>query len=197
MTPTARSSHRRPPKPDPWLPGAIQVPAFIGGGAFTGNAGKAVWIALGLAESYSARLAAHYLNTLTIAPHVVWDPFTGHLVQLIPATQAARYLQGPLNRDGSPLLQIAVLGPSPFTQTPCVGLGKIVDWLRSHEIPDVFPEGPPAPIARTRASGLWSAAGHYGLSQVPHMQLPNPGAVDVRAILSAGDGARGSGRAAV
>lgn len=55
-----------------------------------GGAPRAVWLTLGAdPEQISALSAAERLNQLGRPPHLVWNPVTGEVVQLIPIVRAA------------------------------------------------------------------------------------------------------------
>src|ERR1035438_7739457 len=63
-----------------------------------------------------------------------------------------------------------------------LGLGAILDWLDSWQIPRRGPAGQPAPfrqLARPRSRALWARGGHYGASQVPGCDSIGPGGIDI------------------
>jgi len=149
----------------------------------------------------SARSAAQCLDQLGHAPHLVWNPLTGEIVQLIPVLRAARSLGGhdgpmhpdtpyrgeaaAINREGRLCVQIGVLGfaADPFTAGPMTDLELIVWWLDTWRVPRSWPAGPPAAFQRAhgqpRSRRLWSRGGHFGGSQVPGCVAAGPGGIDI------------------
>jgi hypothetical protein len=130
-----------------------------------------VWLTLGTApgtvsiQSAAARLAAEERPC-----HLIWDPMTGEIAQLISILRAGRALgaaehlttvnmpaartapssilgaaSADVNTEGRVCVQIGVLGhPSdPFTNGPLSGVTAIVNWLDSWSIPRRWPAGRP------------------------------------------------------
>ncbi|WP_243723321.1 hypothetical protein, partial [Actinomadura sp. 7K507] len=165
------------------------MPARHDGGALRGGAPRVVWCT-GEHDprNVSARSAAADLIKEDRPPHLVWHPGTGEIVQLLPATRAARLLGGRVGREGRFCVQIMVIGQSraPFTGTPLAGLETIVAWLDTWGVPRRWPAGPPLPSPQSyhahRERKDWARGGHYGASQVPLVDRPDPGAIDVRRI---------------
>lgn len=134
---------------------------------------------------------ANYLGAVNYAPHLMWDPWTGKVVQFYPADQSARALEHPsgtpeTNRMGSVCIQIEVFfspgavrdGKKYMTvaETPCKGLPEIVKWLRSWGIKDGWPSGWPTWDGNSRSLTNWrGTSGHYGHSQVPANSHTDPG----------------------
>jgi hypothetical protein len=124
------------------------------------------------------------------APHLLWDPFTGRVVQYFAATSRSKsVVNAPggveTNRKGNVCIQIESLFfpycrvdgrvyPT-LADAPCTGLGGIVDWLRSWGVPDVWPMGAPTWSANRSAATWDSRGGHYGHSQVPENDHTDPG----------------------
>ncbi|MFE2346495.1 peptidoglycan-binding protein [Kitasatospora cineracea] len=124
------------------------------------------------------------------APHLVWDPFSGRIAQFFPATSRSKSvvnLPGGVetNREGDICIQIETLffpycrvGGKVYAtvaDTPCKGLDRIMAWLRSWGVPDVWPMGAPT-WASNRSFTVWaSQSGHYGHSQVPENEHNDPG----------------------
>jgi hypothetical protein len=155
----------------------------------------------------SALQVAEYLRSVDYCSHIVWNPVSGDVVQMIPADRAARALRNEdggvqTNRHGQVNIQVEVVGRAaqPFTDGPMVGRHAVVEWLRSHGIPDVWPAGQPLaygpderrpgvnPAAYGKANGTrdsWHAGGHFGHSQVPENHHGDPGRIDVHKLLSA------------
>ncbi|SRR6266566_231117 len=187
------------------MQGAGRLRASADGGALRGGAPRVVWQTLEAdPRLVSARSAAQCLDQLGRAPHLVWNPLSGEVVQLIPVLRAGRSLGGPdslvsagascpgeapgVNREGRLCVQTAVVGfaAEPFTAGPLTGLERIVWWLDSWRIPRSWPAGPPAVLAHAhstpRSRGLWARGGHFGSSQVPECAATGPGGIDVERL---------------
>ena len=103
--------------------------------------------------------AAQRLNQENRPCHLVWDPLTGDIAQLLPIVRAGLALGTPedleyapdllphhqagVNREGRLCVQIGVLGTArdPFTNYQMLGLGEILGWLDSWQIPRRWPAG--------------------------------------------------------
>jgi len=160
-----------------------------------------VWLTLGAdPRTVSVWSAAQRLNQEERPPHLVWDPLTGDIAQLLPIVRAGCALGMPehlgsqrdrppaqaasVNREGRLCVQIGVLGSprEPFTSFQMIGLAAILGWLDSWHIPRRWPAGPPAPyrqLTRPRSRALWARGGHYGASQVPECDNLGPGGIDI------------------
>jgi hypothetical protein len=120
--------------------------------------------------------------------HLVWHPGTGEIVQLLPITRAARLLGGRIGREGRVCAQLMVIGQSrtPFTGSLLTGLDAIVTWLDAWGVARRWPAGPPLPSPQSyhanRHRRDWARGGHYGASQVPVLDRPDPGGIDIRRI---------------
>ncbi|MEX3101268.1 MULTISPECIES: peptidoglycan-binding protein [unclassified Streptomyces] len=126
-----------------------------------------------------------------VAPHVLWDPFTGRITQFVPANSRSKSLvDAPggtrTNRAGSVVLQIEALffpycrvGDTVYARlvdTPCVGWAELNAWVRSWGVPDVWPMGRPTSFASNRSASTWAkSGGWYGHSQVPENDHQDPG----------------------
>jgi hypothetical protein len=78
------------------MPGATRIRAATDGGVLKGGAPRTVWQALGSdPRTVSACSAAQGLDQLKRASHLVWNPLTGEIVQLIPVIRAGRSLGWP------------------------------------------------------------------------------------------------------
>jgi hypothetical protein len=150
--------------------------------------------------------AAQRLNQENRSCHLVWDPLTGDIAQLLPVVRAAcalgppeqldyapdrlPYRQSGVNREGRLCVQIGVLGSprEPFTGYPMLGLTEILAWLDSWQIPRRWPAGQPAPFrqaTRPRSRALWARGGHFGASQVPDCENIGPGGIDIEQLTRA------------
>ena len=78
---------------DAWMPGAERLSAAADGGCLKGGAPRAVWLVLHADPmTVSARAAAEHLIELGRPPHLVWNPLSGDVAQLIPVVRAGRAL---------------------------------------------------------------------------------------------------------
>lgn len=187
---------------DAWMPGAKRIQAQTDGGPLKGGAPRVVWQALGAdPRLISACSAAQRLNQEGRPPHLVWNPTSGDIIQLIPILRAGCSLGGPerlddergaapqpvapVNTEGRLCVQIGVMAwPwEPFTAGPMNGVGAILGWLDAWRVPRRWPAGRPAPsmLARagTRSRAVWARGGHYGASQVPGCEAGGPGDIDI------------------
>lgn len=147
-----------------------------------GGAPRVVWMTLGADPALiSAHSAAERLNQLGRPPHLVWNPVTGEVVQLIPVVRAALglnaaagldqeaaadgYEAGPLaaepidgssavHTEGRLCVQIGVVGYAwaPFTAGPVNGLEAIIAWLDAWGVARGWPAGCPAPFGQAHTS---------------------------------------------
>jgi hypothetical protein len=186
-----------------WMPGARRIRADTDGGPLNGGAPRAVWLTLGTApRAVSVQSAAERLVGERRPCHLVWDPATGDIVQLISILRAGRALGAPehldwdpdrvatvpaaprnVNTEGRLCAQIGVLGHpgEPFTDGPMVGVDAIVEWLDSWGVSRRWPAGEPMSCLATgaeRSRALWARGGHFGASQVPGCENSGPGAID-------------------
>lgn len=174
-----------------WLPGARVIMANNDGGSMVGGAPRVVWHTTENDPTRaSAADLANYLNGTNNQVHLVWNPVSGEIVQMIPANRAGRGLVNraggvQTNRQGSVCIQIEVVGQAvhPFTEGPCKNLDKIESWLTSLGIPHVWPAGQPKPYPESaggeRSVEAWAHGGHFGHSQVPENDHGDPGHVNI------------------
>lgn len=165
------------------------MPAKVDGGAMKGGAPRTVWLTNEAdPRTVSARSVAQSLDQRDQGAHLIWNPCSGELVQMLPATRAGRLLGGETGREGRVCLQILVIGRAqdPFTDGPLIGLDSIVKWLDAWGVPRRWPAGPPLPSPQSyhsiRSRRPWARGGHFGCSQVPGATSPDPGGVDIRRI---------------
>jgi len=187
---------------DAWIPGARCIRAQADGGSLRGGAPRVVWQALGAdPRLISAHSAAQRLDQEGRPPHLVWNPLSGEITQLIPAVRAACLLGAPesldcgskgaaqppaaANRQGRLCVQIAVVASArePFTDRPMHGVERILDWLQAWAVTWRWPAGRPAPFAQARTTerrqALWALGGHFGASQIPGWDAAGPGHIDI------------------
>lgn len=183
-----------------WLAGAVRVESTAGGDLL-GGPPRWVWHTFEAdPKRLTAVVGARALRAAGHDAHFVFNPLSGQIAQLLPASRSARTLKNlaggvQTNRLGSVCLQVEVIGfaAHPFTSilTPAgrAGLGKLVAFARAHGIPDVWPAGPPPAYpsgSSPRRTDIWTTrAGHYGHSQVPENDHGDPGAIDTRALFAA------------
>ena len=186
-----------------WIPGARCIRAQADGGTLRGGAPRVVWQALSAdPRLISASSAARRLDQEGRPPHLVWNPLSGDIVQLIPIVRAACLLGGPetldygpaptapaqlapVNRQGRLCVQIGVVAwaTEPFTDGPMHGVERILSWLHSWHVPWRWPAGRPAPFAQARiaerSQAVWPRGGHFGASQIPGWDAAGPGNIDI------------------
>jgi hypothetical protein len=184
-----------------WMLGARRIRARTDGGPLKGGAPRAVWLTLGTAPlAVSVQSAAQRLVSECRPCHLVWDPLTGEIVQLIPILRAGLALGAPeqldhaprlipasppnVNAEGRICVQIGVLAhpAKPFTDGPVIGGDSIVSWLDSWGVSRRWPAGRPADYRAMRSGRsrvLWARGGHFGASQVPACGNLGPGAIDI------------------
>lgn len=188
-----------------WMPGAERRPQN-NGGSLVGGPPRAVWHITWDQLGPGGRMPAfdsiaNYLARVGYAPHLMWDPWSGRVVQFYGADESGRALEHPggtgeTNRMGARCIQVetwfspgAVVGGRRFdtvADTPCRGLDQIVAWMRTHGIPDRWPSGWPAWSSNSRSLSNWrTKAGHYGHSQVPSNSHDDPGPMP-RAMFTSG-----------
>lgn len=157
-----------------WIPDVPRVPAWWAGEPY-GEPSRVVWHTLEREPDAHPRIVADYLNRICETTHVVWNPFTGEIVQMAPAGLVT-------------VIGVIAHAADPFTSSPCVGLDALVAWFRHMDIPEVWPAGPPLTpdVDGNRDMAAWqSQAGHYASSQIPEGRSNGPGAIDIRRLFGA------------
>jgi hypothetical protein len=186
----------------PWLDGAARVEASDGG-TLVGGPPRWVWHTYEADPArLSAQAGARALRAAGNSVHFVFNPLSGDIAQMLPASQSGRALKNAAggvetNRMGAVCLQVEVVGfaSQPFTalltQAGRAGLARLVGFARAHGIPDAWPAGPPPAYPgghSVRSAAIWAGhAGHYGHSQVPENDHGDPGAIDVRVLFATAD----------
>jgi hypothetical protein len=177
---------------DMLMPGASRH--LIGNtGAMEGGAPRATWHTTSNPKSwsYSAHVGYFTQGGAGVAPHLLWDPFSGEVAQFFPANSRALALKNAgdvrTNRTGKYNIQIEIVFTEGETvggkkyasvkDTPCKDLDKVVAWLRSLGVADVWPGGVPTGFSRDTVSlSAWlNSSGHYGHNQVPGNDHVDPG----------------------
>jgi hypothetical protein len=190
-----------------WMPGVKCIRAETDGGPLRGGAPRAVWLTLGARPgAVSVQSAAERLLSEGRPCHLIWDPVTGDIAQLISILRAGRALGTPeclswrghgvldqvipVSSDGRICAQLGVLArpDEPFTNGPLPGLATILGWLDSWNVPRRWPAGAPAAtgeLTGQRSRRRWAQGGHFGASQVPECQSFGPGAIDIDRLTGA------------
>ncbi len=201
------------------MPEAKRLWGTADGGPLNGGAPRVVWQTLGAdPRTMSAGSAAQSLEKLGRAPHLVWNPVQGEIVQLIPVLRAGRLLGTPedlgqmvpaqadagagevagANVEGRLCVQIGVVAFAwnPFTSWPMTGLPRILRWLDSWGIPRRWPAGMPAPFPHGLTTcgnrRFWARGGYFGASQVPGVTAAGPGAIDIDQLTAGTEGRAGA-----
>ena len=126
-----------------------------------------------------------------VAPHILWDPFTGRFTQFVPADSRSKSLEDHTggtrtNRAGKYVIQIEALffpycrvdgkAYAKLSDTPLKGWGRLNAWTRSLGIVDNWPMGFPVSFAPNRNEAIWEThGGWYGHQQVPENTHQDPG----------------------
>jgi hypothetical protein len=178
--------------PDLWMPGVARH-AVGNEGVMNGGPARAVWHITSNATdwTFARELGWFTGGGADVAPHLLYDPFTGEIAQFFPADSRSLSLQNAgdvrTNRSGRYCIQIETVFTEGETvngkryatvrDTPCKNLDKIVAWLRSLGIPDAWPGGAPVGFARDTVSlDTWlKLGGHYGHNQIPGNSHVDPG----------------------
>ena len=163
---------------DAWIPGARCIRAQADGGTLRGGAPRVVWQALGAdPRLISAHSAAQRLDQEGRPPHLVWNPLSGDIAQLIPVVRAGCLLGAPESLEYGR----SEPGPSPAVAANrqgrlCVQVG-VVAWAPEpvHRRPDVRRGAHPelaAVLGRAvalagRPPGPVRAGPHYGAQPRP------------------------------
>ncbi len=185
--------------PDLWMPGATRLD--IGDHAPTdGGPAKAIphitWDENGTAAKpvdlvpYETLVAYFGKNPAgrAVAPHLLWDPFTGRITQFVPANSRSKSLADTpggtrTNRAGSVVIQIEALffpycrvGNAVYPRladTPCEGWAELHAWVKSWGVPDAWPNGRPEDCTRN-ATNWASKGGWYQLAAFPETTHQDP-----------------------
>lgn len=172
-----------------WMPGAERRPQAGGVAMNTALPSRVTWHitwdALTNGQQPSFDGVAGYLERMGYCPTLMWDPWTGRIVQFYPADQGGRALVN-WNQDGRYNIQIETffspgavrdgVAYQTVADTPCNGLAEILAWTDSLGIPRVWPMGAPQWAGNSRDPGIWnSEAGHYGHCNVPDNTHTDPG----------------------
>lgn len=186
--------------PDLWMPGATR--RDIGDHAPTdGGPAKAVahvtWDRSATAAKPAdlvpyERLREYFAGSgKAVAPHILWDVFTGHFTEFFPANSRSLSLADGAggtrtNRAGSVVIQVeALFFPwcrvdgkvyEALEDTPCKGWDELHAWVSSWGVPDFWPMGKPTSFTGDRSESTWEKkGGWYAHGQVPENNHTDPG----------------------
>lgn len=134
-------------------------------------------------------LITYFAKNHTIAPHLLWNPFDGNIVQFFPADSRSMSLVDNsggtrTNRAGKVVIQIeALFFPyciwknkvyAKLTDTPCKNWDKIQEWTTSLGVSNRWPMGKPNGGSQ-RNEKIWETnGGWYGHSQIPENSHTDP-----------------------
>lgn len=123
-----------------------------------------------------------------VAPHILWDPFTGRFTQFVPANSRSKSLVDTAggtrtNRAGAVVLQVEALffpycrvGKVVYPRladAPCKGWEELQAWVHSWGVPNRWPNGDPAHAVRNEKT--WETeAGWYPHKGVPENNHDDP-----------------------
>ncbi len=185
--------------PDLWMPGATRLD--IGDHQPTdGGPAKAIphitWDRNATAAkpadlvSYETLIAYFGKNPTgrAVAPHILWDPFTGRFTQFVPANSRSKSLADRpggtrTNRAGAVVIQIealyfpycrvgTVVYPQ-LTDTPCKGWDELHAWVKSWGVADAWPNGRPENCTRN-ATNWATKSGWFPHAAVPENDHEDP-----------------------
>lgn len=188
--------------PDLWMPGATRLD--IGDHAPTdGGPAKAIghitWDKNATAAHPAALVPDENLVNYfgknaagrAVAPHILWEPFTGRITQFVPANSRSKSLADKAggtrtNRAGSVVIQVEALffpycqvGGKTYARlsdTPCKGWAELNAWVKSWGVPDTWPMGAPHDFVSRRSDTTWrTKAGWYRHADVPENTHQDPG----------------------
>jgi hypothetical protein len=177
---------------DLWMPGAVRHP-LSDTGVMSGGPARAVWHITSNEHdwTFANELGWFTGGGASMAPHLLWEPFTGEIAQFFPANSRSLSLQNAgdvrTNRTGVYCIQIETVFTAGETvggktyatvrDTPCKGLDGIMAWLRSLGVADTWPGGAPTGFVRDTVSmDVWTGkGGHYGHNQIPANSHVDPG----------------------
>lgn len=126
-----------------------------------------------------------------VAPHILWDPFTGRFTQFVPANSRSKSLADAAggtrtNRAGSVVIQVEALffpycrvGTTVYAKlsdTPCKGWADLQAWVHSWGVPNAWPMGQPDGYKSRRSASVWATKpGWYAHGDVPENDHTDPG----------------------
>lgn len=168
------------------------------------GAPRAVWGVTGSdPATRSAVQEARRLLARKRESHLVWNPLTGEIVQLLAATRRGRIDLGGTHQyeqhvdhglEGRVCLVVAVVArpDAPFTDGPMRGLAPVLAWTDAWGVARRWngalpgaPEEPEEPGGPDEASArAWSRGGHFGQDHVPGSDATGPGHIEPSRLLA-------------
>jgi len=127
----------------------------------------------------SAGLVAQRLNRKGRAPHFVFNPLDGELVQIYPLTQHSAVFAPTISQAYAVHVAVVAENGVPWTSEAYYSPEKwepLMEALKPVEAPPVWPLGPPT---ATPEYGRCDELGHYALHQV-HKAFPVMTGIDIR-----------------
>ena len=177
---------------DLWMPEASRH--SVGNtGAMSGGPSRVVWHTTSNESDHTFKNELGWFTGggAGVAPHLLWDLFTGEIAQLFPADSRSLSLENDgnvkTNRTGKYCIQIEIVFTAGETvngkkyntvaETPCKNLDKIMAWLKSLGIAEKWPASAPSGLHRQTVSlDFWlNNGGHYGHCHVPGNSHVDPG----------------------
>jgi hypothetical protein len=173
-----------------YMPGAVQVPQPGGVTLDRSLPPRFVWHitwdqlrADGSQPEFSA--VANYLQGKEYCPHIMWNPFSGHMEQYYPASVGSRALAYN-DQDGAACIQVEVFFTpgcvvdgvkyNTVADTPLKGWAELLAWGDSLGVPRTWPMGAPQWQGNSRDPDVWNGnAGHYGHCHSPGDTHTDPG----------------------
>lgn len=172
-----------------WMPGAQRRP--VQGGAMEGQPWRSVVFHTSESGNHGDAIngVADWVISQRSEYHLLWNPWTGQFLQLIPASQSARALRNAsagyrTNRKGTRLIQVCIVGLTsqrPLAGgSPLKGWDRLRDWLDSHGIPRTDRTG-------SRDRGRWESSGVHRHADAPGNDHTDPGPIDWPWLYGPGD----------
>jgi len=172
------------------MPGAVQVPQPGGVTLDTALPPRFVWhITWDALKADGSQpdmeAVSDYLISKGYCPHIMWNPFTGEMLQYYPASVGSRALMYN-DQDGAVCVQIEVFFTpgcvvdgvkyETVADTPLKGWAELIAWAESLGVPSVWPMGEPQWQNNSRDVATWNSnAGHYGHCNSPGDTHTDPG----------------------
>lgn len=133
------------PKGPKWMRNVKRMPSKNWGVMGPGEERKAVWHTSESGNDSSAVFGVvNWVKKVESEYTIVWNPYTGQLIQIYPAHVGARSVKNgwtvPANRHGKVCIQICVIGRAanaPLSKSPMKGRRRLMEWLDSWGIPRV------------------------------------------------------------
>lgn len=175
------------PTPKEWMPGADKKPSGGAGEMGPGSEHKVVWHTSESGnDSNSIHGVVSWVKQQSSEYTIVWNPYTGQLVQLFPATGGARAVMNgytiAANRHGEVCIQVCVIGRAanaPLVKSPMKGRRELMEWLDSWGVPRK------SLVNNSRSVSQWMKSGHttHGSAPKPNDHT-DPGPIDFKKLFA-------------